>query len=431
MKSIRLRISFLSNKIRESLPDNNDLFGYLGVSRTIILESLVESYDLLSSIAVYPDKFETIFAKREIAECIDVAQEYLNSSLNNDKAVPDFNNFLKAIAKIRFVLKETYISISNNPLRVDYEIAKAKEDLESLTGILAEINSIKNSIDIINTDSKNFIDDLKIKHDLAIKNDAVINEFVESVDEIEENLTGTNEKISVWKSEIQSIKEDIIIKQADISKLKKEIEQIIEASLANKSEIKTQIEILNTQIDLNKKHQEHIQNTIEDVSRYGMAGSFKKRKDELKWAQWIWAGATLLSLVGLLFISFSIMEPLLKDGLSDINQLFFKIPIFASAVWLGWFCSRQYGFNTRIREDYAYKYAISMAFEGYKKETKDINPDLLEKLIELTIFNTARSPERIFNTKTNPGSPYNEMFDTLTRNMFGAKREKPEKSEDD
>ena len=431
MKSLRLRISFLSNKIRESLPENNDLFGYLGISRAIILESLVESYDLLSSIAVYPDKFETIFAKREIAECIDDAQEYLNSSLNNDKAVPDFNGFLKAIAKIRFVLKETYISISNNPLRVDYEIAKAKEDLESVTGMLAEINTIKNSIDIINTDSKGFIDDLKIKHDLAIKNDAVINEFVESVDEIDENLTGTNEKIAVWKSEIQSIKEDIIIKQADISKLKKEIEQILEASLANKSDIKTQIESLNTQIDLNNKHQEHIQNTIEDVSRYGMAGSFKKRKDELKWAQWIWAGATLFSLVGLLIISYSIMEPLLKNGLSDINQLFFKIPIFASAVWLGWFCSRQYGFNTRIREDYAYKYAISMAFEGYKKETKDINPDLLEKLIELTIFNTARSPERIFNTKTNPGSPYNEMFDTLTRNMFGAKRDKTDKSDDE
>lgn len=160
-----------------------------------------------------------------------------------------------------------------------------------------------------------------------------------------------------------------------------------------------------------------------------MAGSFKMRKDELRSAQWTWAVLTLLSLGGLLFISYTIMEPLLKGATSDINQLFYKIPIIASAVWLAWFCSRQYGFSTRIREDYAYKYAISMAFEGYKNETKDINADLLERLVELTILNAARCPERIFNTRTNHGSPYNEMFESLTKTIF-AKNGKEIKEEE-
>lgn len=185
------------------------------------------------------------------------------------------------------------------------------------------------------------------------------------------------------------------------------------------------------QLDLNQTHQENIKSTIEDVSRLGMAGSFKKRKDELKWAQWIWAILTIMSLITLIGISCWIMKPLISNGDAELNSLFFKIPMFVSAVWLGWFCSRQYGFNTRIREDYAYKYAISMAFEGYKNEAKEINPELLEKLIELTILNAARSPERIFNSKTNHGSPYNEILDSVTQNLFSNKKNVDQKVDEE
>jgi len=154
-----------------------------------------------------------------------------------------------------------------------------------------------------------------------------------------------------------------------------------------------------------------------------MAGSFKKRKDELRWTQTFWSFMTIVALGGLITVSYFIVEPFLKGQDIDINQLFFKIPIFASAVWLGWFCSKQYGYTTRIREDYAYKYAISMAFEGYKNETREVEGDLLDKLMELTIFNVAKNPVGIFNTKNNHGSPYNEMFETVTRHFFKRKDE--------
>lgn len=203
MRSTRTRITHLKGKITEILPEDNDVFGYLGISKRIILESLTESYDLLSSIAEYPDKFETIFAKRQIAQCIDNCYEYLDSTFKSESAQQEFNQFLKCIAEIRYVLKDTYLSISNNPLRVDFEITKAKEDLETLKNFTAEIVGLKSSIDLINGESKSFILDLKEKHDQAIKNDAIINELLKTVDGIEENLKGSDEKITVWKSEIQ------------------------------------------------------------------------------------------------------------------------------------------------------------------------------------------------------------------------------------
>lgn len=428
MKSIRLRITHLIKKIQEILPDGNDILGFAGISKPIIIDSLNESYSLLSTISNYPDTFETIFAKREIAENIDNANNLLNLSFTDENGINVFNELLRSVSKIKFIIKDTYISVCDNPLRAEQDIARAKEELSELESTLAGISDTKNQLEAIKTDSKSFVDDLRLRHETSIGSESRINTLLTSVTDLEKNLQGTTERINLWKSEILAIKDDIINKQGDITKIKKEVEQTQEISQVNTNESDTLIKTLKSQLELNNTHQENIKSTIEDVSRLGMAGSFKKRKDELKWAQWIWACLTILSLFALMAISYWIMKPLVANGAANLNGLFFKIPMFASTVWLGWFCSRQYGFNTRIREDYAYKYAISMAFEGYKNETREINPELLEKLIELTILNAARSPERIFNSKTNHGSPYNEIIDNLIHNFFGQKKDNIDKS---
>lgn len=430
MKGTRLRITNLIKKIQENLPDGDDIFGFAGISKPIMLKSLNESYNLLTTISNYPEAFETIFAKRDIAESLDYANNLLNSNFSGEDRDTAFNEFLKCISRIKFIIKDAYISVSENPLRAEQEIARAKEELEALESTLTEISETKGLIDQIKTQSQEFVDDLRTRHETALASESRINSLLTSATDLDRVLQGTSERINLWKSEIQTIKEDIINKQADITKIKKEVEQTQELSVQNQESSNSLIEELGEQIELNTKHQEHINKTIGDVSRLGMAGSFKKRKDELKWAQWIWAGFTLFSLFALIGISYWMMKPLISGTEININSLFLKIPMFASAVWLGWFCSRQYGFNTRIREDYAYKYAISMAFEGYKNETREINPELLEKLIELTILNAARSPERIFNSKTNHGSPYNEMIDNLIHGFFGQKNKDEKASEE-
>ena len=409
MKGIRQRISLLRNKISENLPDGNDIFGYAGISKKIILESLSESYDLLSVLEEHKDKFETIFAKRSVSLAIDNSNQFLNEELGRRHTADKFNDFLYQIANIRFHLKEAYLSLSNNSLRIESEMALAKETLIELTADLDEIKSIKSEIDSIKTDSSTFIAELEAKHTLAIENEKKVNEFVANIEEIDEELTGTNEKISVWKSELLAIKEDIIKKQTEFSKLKAEIEQTQVTNNVNQTNIDKFTKTLKDQLDLNTEHQSYIKKTIEDVSRAGMAGSFKKRKDELKWIQLAWAISTIVSIAGLLWISYSIVEPIIANQDFNINHILFKLPVFASAVWLGWFCAKQYGFTSRIMEDYSFKYAISMAFEGYKQETMDLDEDLLKRLIELTIFNISKSPVSNFDSKSNHGTPYNEM----------------------
>lgn len=420
MKGIRQRISLLKNKISENLPDDNDILGYAGISKKIILESISESYDLLSVLEEHKDKFETIFAKRSVSLLIDNSNQFLNEELGRKHAADKFNGFLYQIANIRFHLKEAYLSLSNNPLRIESELVLAKENLIELTTDLDEIKSIKSEIDLIKTESSTFVDELETKHTLAIENEKKINEFVANIEEIDEGLTGTNEKISVWKSELQAIKEDIIKKQTEFTKLKAEIEQTQDTNIVNQTNINKFTKTLSDQFDLNSEHQSYIKKTIEDVSRAGMAGSFKKRKDELKWIQLAWAISTVASIAGLLWISYSIVEPIIANQDFNINHILFKLPVFASAVWLGWFCAKQYGFTSRIMEDYSFKYAISMAFEGYKQETMNLDEDLLKKLIELTILNISKSPVSNFDSKSNHGTPYNEMFESLAKKFVSS-----------
>ncbi|HEX2922350.1 MAG TPA: hypothetical protein VHO50_14400, partial [Bacteroidales bacterium] len=147
------------------------------------------------------------------------------------------------------------------------------------------------------------------------------------IEATDEELTGTNEKINVWKSEIQTIKEDISNKQAEIVKLKTETEQIQIKNKENQIMIDKFIKTLGEQLSTNTTQQEHIQKTIEDVSRAGMAGSFKKRKDELKWIQLAWAVFTILSIAGLLLISSLIV------CISDFQTLIFSfVPVSSSSV---------------------------------------------------------------------------------------------------
>jgi hypothetical protein len=148
-----------------------------------------------------------------------------------------------------------------------------------------------------------------------------------------------------------------------------------------------------------------------------MAGAFKKRKDELKIAHTFWTFATLITLFGLLWLSYSIVAPILHDKSVDIISVFKKFPVFVSAVWLGWFCTKQYGFTARIVEDYAYKYAVSMAFEGYKNASREIDEELLKALLELTILNISSNPVNIFNTKSNHGTPYNETIQEIFKKI--------------
>lgn len=64
-----------------------------------------------------------------------------------------------------------------------------------------------------------------------------------------------------------------------------------------------------------------------------------------------------------------------------------------------------------MREDYAYKTATSLSFEGYKREAGNVNPEMLENLVDTAIKNLGENPVRNYNGLENHSSPLHEILE--------------------
>ena len=190
------------------------------------------------------------------------------------------------------------------------------------------------------------------------------------------------------------------------------------------SDLVVKFESLETELNSNKQSQEQlfqefetsrdkVNRLLEDTNRATMAASFLTRKNELRnpfyWWIFLFSSSILaLTLTSLYFIGPSIDS---KEWYTVLTKLPLTIPL----VWLGWFSAKQFGFTSRLREDYAYKVASAMAFEGYKREANETDPELKKKLLETAINHFADNPLRIFNGHENHGSPLQEILERLSK----------------
>lgn len=99
-----------------------------------------------------------------------------------------------------------------------------------------------------------------------------------------------------------------------------------------------------------------------------------------------------------------------------------RIGVLSPLVWLGWFAARQFSYLSRISEDYAFKYAASMAYEGFKKATRETDQDLERVLLEFSLFNMAQNPIRLYDGKPDHASPANEMLETVLGSLRHMKK---------
>lgn len=162
-----------------------------------------------------------------------------------------------------------------------------------------------------------------------------------------------------------------------------------------------------------ESYRDTIDGLLGDANRTGMAASFTERKKELFYPMVSWLVLFSASILGLVGIGIYYLAPLLKSG--KLEQIPFRLALTAPFIWLGWFSAKQYGYTSRLREDYAYKEASAKAFEGYKRETSQVNPELLKNLLDTAIKNLGDNPIRIYSGGENHASPLNEILEKLLK----------------
>jgi hypothetical protein len=101
------------------------------------------------------------------------------------------------------------------------------------------------------------------------------------------------------------------------------------------------------------------------------------------------------------------------DGV--LRGLAMRLPLVIPLVWLAIYAGRNYMLSLRLEEDYAYKEAISISFEGYKREMENIavgdatNPTPITTLCVNVLRAIAERPGRIYEGKQQDITILNEL----------------------
>lgn len=413
MRSIKTRLTHLKNKVNEVIPDGEDILGFPGITKELIIDSIENTYHTLDLLSPYENKFETILLQRRLADCIDKATDYIKEKYKNQNA-DDFNRFLNKVAEMHYVSKETYILSTKEPIRLDISLAKAKEDLADLENQNSQIQPIVEKLTSSFANSNLIIESLAKNNTESSSKLAEISTSLNAAIGLKKKAVSATNSIHKIDQDLQATKSEILNYQGQVYELSNKLQSTYDQLIKNKMDFEASLNSLQASITQNDIHQKNIQETIENANRLGMAASFKKRKDELSQPYWAWGIATVVTICILIGTSYNVFS-IIKDKPFNYDYLLVRIPIFASFVWLGWFCAKQFGFVSRIREDYSYKYAVSMAFEGYKNATKEINEEMLENLLTLTLQNISSNPLTIYETGTNHGTPINEILSNWTK----------------
>jgi peptidoglycan hydrolase CwlO-like protein len=413
MKTEKQRLTRIINTVKEKFPDGNDIFGYSGITKERIIHSLENSYTFLGLLEEINNEIEIVWIKRKLAKYFDELSGILKE-INTDLWIQKFDRFLDIIFEMRINVKEVYIALTDNPIRADEDIQKAKEQYNELhnacDSIATELETIKNGAE----ETGGLLDELEtLKTGLTTANEearkiiANITDIEGSANESSGTIEEVTPKITATFTELKELQKTLNV-EAD------RINSMLANGEKNVERIKQREDVLQKQIEVDASLQKEIQQTLQDVNKHGMAGAFLKRKQELQLTAVLWAVLSIISMGVLIFFSYQFAIAVLNTSDdSNLVKHLFKIPSVIAGIWLCWFCAKQFGYTIRIREDYSYKYAISMAFEGYKNETREINKELLKKLLEVTVANISSNPIVLYNSKSNHGSPWHELTDGI------------------
>ncbi|WP_439843527.1 hypothetical protein [Aeromonas dhakensis] len=97
----------------------------------------------------------------------------------------------------------------------------------------------------------------------------------------------------------------------------------------------------------------------------------------------------------------------------SVKAMAVRVLMMAPFLWLAWFSGRQYSHCNRLRQDYIYKGAIAMAYQGYKEESTEVGSDMHSKLLENIVEHFSDNPVRLYD-KCEPSSPLEDLFKKLS-----------------
>jgi DNA repair exonuclease SbcCD ATPase subunit len=428
------KLSNLIKVIEQRIPDENDLKGFPGISRSLILGSLTECNGLLNALKGHNNHFEVILLKRELAELFEELFNALDE--NFDKIKGDkFNTILKQILKLRAVIREAYIAVINAvPIRTEADIAKTKDELillssnnEELKRIHQEllilkdetiqniavvtteattlkdsISGIKDELEEMKVTSSTIVIDFQEKQRVATENENKIATFIATIEETKSVVEGIKENTTQWQSDIKVAKENFETRVDEFEKLnrkskdvQKEIEDTHEKIFGKKDEEGKQLKgYLQETEDLKKEMAEfleaqekkfiaqydEVKSLLPDATSAGLAAAYQQQKESYTkpiqlWSIVFFGTIAIMTSLGV-FILYKHFKATTESSLNDaLISLLKDLPFFIPTIWLAAFASKQQSQYKRLQQEYAFKETNAKSFHGHKEQIERLMKD--------------------------------------------------------
>lgn len=411
MNQFRASLTRLKNLITEKLPDTPDIYGYPGVRKTSLLAALDGVY-VLSQEIQDDDRFEIVALKRAGSELYRRLKEYLEAEATQDEKRVSFNGFLDGLSQLIEKTRMTYFVVVKHGLRDDEELAKIrstaaellqtsddlKDSVSTVTGQVEEIAASVTAINDAHERTEKQSGAIKAWHDSASTS-------ATKIEQIRKNLEGLDEEIGEQKQTLKDMGDRLEKLLADSTISKDRLAQLLAQTEATEATLGAS----------GRRHAELLEKinlSLEDANRIGMAASFKARKDELRSQQTSWQVTFIGTLFCIVLAVWHFILPTvtgLQKDMNDWTRLIAELGIVSPLIWLGWFAAKQYGYISRIREDYAFKSAAAMAYEGHKKAARETDKTLEEVLLQFSLYNMSQNPIRLYGDKDVHGTPAHEV----------------------
>jgi hypothetical protein len=156
---------------------------------------------------------------------------------------------------------------------------------------------------------------------------------------------------------------------------------------------------------------EKIKDRADLINRKSLGGAYEAQKVALGITRRNWNIAFIFSLLALAASSlFATSKAVaVSDAWTLTNVLIKVLPVSGALIWLAWHCASKAAAADKVAEDYAFKVAAAISFEGYKKEVEG-DAELKKALLQKTIHTFGENPIRLYPSGKQAHSPMEELF---------------------
>lgn len=368
------------------LQDDFTPYGYPGLTKQSISDSL-GGMVTMANLLLEDKEFEpSLVTKAHLQATLNNLTTYVTQHVPSSPA-PHIPGLLQQIEWARVVLRQW----------IDELDKRGRRAIPGLSAKLADAMSRMADADALYADIASW-------HEATQKFKEQSEENAQTIADVKAEIEETKSESATFAEEAANILSSAKIDADEIGSMVVEFKKLSESLRANKQELAALFEEF-------ESYRDRVDDLLEDANRAGMAGSFVSRKVELEDALKLWRNVFAGTLVCLILMAVYIVGPSLS---TDWKMALMRLPLSAPLVWLGWFAAKQYGYVVRLREDYAYKAASAMAFEGFKREAKEGEDGIQRKLLETAIKHFGDNPIRLYEKDSgNHGSPLHELLDKM------------------